>query len=60
MIVSGVGYYRAFAGWRLAIIAEGIVFRRLQNAKPDMAAIEASKIGVQRLSEAALGWLNKG
>ncbi len=55
--VSGVGYYRAFAAWRLAIIAEGIVFRRLQNAKPDMAAIEASKMGVQRLSEAALGWL---
>jgi aminoglycoside phosphotransferase (APT) family kinase protein len=55
--VSNVGYYRAFAAFRLAIIAEGIVFRRLQAKQPDMQAIEASKLGVQRLAEAALGWL---
>lgn len=55
--VSRIGYYRAFAAFRLAIIAEGIVFRRLQVKQPDVQAIEASKLGVQRLAEAALRWL---
>lgn len=52
--VSLIGYYRAFAAWRLAIIAEGVASRHLEHHPEDVAALEASRAAVQRLAESAL------
>jgi len=55
--VSLIGYYRAFAAWRLAIIAEGVASRHLEHHPDDTAALEASRASVRRLAESALAAL---
>jgi aminoglycoside phosphotransferase (APT) family kinase protein len=55
--VSLIGYYRAFAAWRLAIIAEGVAARHREHHPDDTAALEASRASVQRLAESALASL---
>lgn len=55
--VSLIGYYRAFAAWRLAIIAEGVAARHREHHPEDIAALEASRAAVARLAESALASL---
>jgi aminoglycoside phosphotransferase (APT) family kinase protein len=52
--VSLIGYYRGFAAWRLAIIAEGVASRYLEHHPEDEASLRASQASVQRLTEFAL------
>jgi aminoglycoside phosphotransferase (APT) family kinase protein len=52
--VSGIGYYRGFAAWRLAVIGEGVADRHRQRHPEDTAALTASQTGVARLAESAL------
>ena len=52
--VARIEYYRAFAAWRLAIIAEGVASRHLHRHPEDVAALEASRSAVDRLAEFAL------
>jgi aminoglycoside phosphotransferase (APT) family kinase protein len=52
--VLQIGYYRAFAAWRLAIIAEGVASRHRERHPEDVAALKASRIAVERLAESAL------
>jgi len=55
--VSLIGYYRAFAAWRLAIIAEGVASRHREHHPEDAVALDASRAAVQRLAESALASL---
>ncbi len=56
--VSRIDYYRAFAGWRLAVISEGVYARFLQgamgNQQIDDATLDAFKSGTERLAAEAL------
>ncbi|MDP9236832.1 MAG: phosphotransferase family protein [Chloroflexota bacterium] len=56
--VSQMGYYRAFAAWRLAIIAEGVASRHRERHPEDDGALALSQQAVQRLAEYALASLN--
>jgi aminoglycoside phosphotransferase (APT) family kinase protein len=56
--VSGLGYYRAFAAWRLAVIAEGVASRHLQRHPDDREALGMSQRAVRRLAEFALSALS--
>ena len=51
--VSRIGYYRAFAAWRLAIIGEGVAARHLARNPDDAEALRGSHIMVNRLVEYA-------
>ncbi|HEY8172135.1 MAG TPA: phosphotransferase family protein [Dehalococcoidia bacterium] len=51
--VSRLEYYRAFAAWRLAIIAEGVASRYLARHPDDLAALAGSQSSVARLVEFA-------
>ena len=57
--VSRMGYYRAFAAWRLAVIAEGVASRHLERHPEDQQALTMSQRAVQRLAEFALSSLNE-
>ncbi|MEX0751111.1 MAG: phosphotransferase family protein [Dehalococcoidia bacterium] len=57
--VAALGYYRAFAAWRLAIIAEGVASRHREHHPEDVTALEASRAAVQRLAESALASLSR-
>ncbi len=56
--VSEIDYYRAFAGWRLAVISEGVYARFLHNAmggqQLDDETLDAFKSGTERLAAEAL------
>jgi aminoglycoside phosphotransferase (APT) family kinase protein len=52
--VNRIGYYRAFAAWRLAVIAEGVASRHKEHYPDDVVALEASQTAVQRLAKFAL------
>lgn len=51
--VSRIGYYCAFAAWRLAIIGEGVASRHLARHPDDAEALRGSQIMVNRLTEFA-------
>ncbi len=51
--VTRVDYYRGFAAWRLAIIAEGVASRHLERHPEDTAALAASHSAVERLAQFA-------
>jgi aminoglycoside phosphotransferase (APT) family kinase protein len=55
--VSGVDFYIAFAGWRLAVICEGVYARYLGGAMGealDAATLDGMKARTQALAETAL------
>jgi aminoglycoside phosphotransferase (APT) family kinase protein len=52
--VSRIGYYRAFAAWRLAIIGEGVAARHLSRHPDDTEALTGSQYVVNRLTQFAL------
>lgn len=53
--VSQIGYYKAFASFRLAVISEGVYARYLHGAMGDQEIdLEPMKIGTEMLAEAAL------
>lgn len=53
--VSNIGYYKAFASFRLAVISEGVYARYLHGAMGDQDVdLEPLKIGTENLAEAAL------
>lgn len=52
--VSRIGYYKAFAAWRLAIIAEGVASRHLHRHPEDVTALAASRSAVEGLVEFAM------
>jgi aminoglycoside phosphotransferase (APT) family kinase protein len=47
--VTNINYYRAFAAWRLAVIAEGVASRHLEHHPEDSAALAMSQAAVARL-----------
>ena len=47
--VRSVGYYRGFAAWRLAIIAEGVASRHREHHPEDAEALRGSQAAVNRL-----------
>lgn len=51
--IARVDYYRGFAAWRLAIIAEGVASRHLARHPEDTAALAASQSAVERLVQFA-------
>lgn len=55
--VSRIAYYRAFAAWRLAVIAEGVAARHLARHPEDTAALAASQAAVAGLADYALALL---
>lgn len=56
--VSNIGYYKAFASFRLAVISEGVYARYLHGAMGDQDVdLEPLKIGTETLAEAALAAL---
>lgn len=56
--VSEIGYYRAFASFRLAVIAEGVYARYLHGAMGDQEIdLEPMKLSVDNLAESALNAL---
>lgn len=55
--VSRIAYYRAFAAWRLAVIAEGVASRHLARHPEDTAALTASQAAVAGLAGFALALL---
>ncbi|MFM8794720.1 MAG: phosphotransferase family protein [Acidimicrobiales bacterium] len=56
--VSGIGYYRAFASFRLAVISEGVYARYMKGAMGDQDFdASAMKAGTDALAEAALAAL---
>ena len=57
--VANIEYYRAFAAWRLAIIAEGVAARHLARHADDSAALHGSQLAVQRLAEFAANALDE-
>ena len=53
--VSNIGYYKAFASFRLAVIAEGVYARYLHGAMGDQHVdLEPLKLSVDNLAESAL------
>ncbi len=52
-----IEYYRGFAAWRLAIIAEGVASRHRARHPDDKTALAASQDAVARLAEFAAGAL---
>lgn len=53
--VSNIGYYKAFASFRLAVIAEGVYARYLHGAMGDQEIdLEPMKLSVDNLAESAL------
>ena len=52
--VGNLGYYRGFAAWRLAIIAEGVASRHREHHPEDVEALRASQAAVRRLAEFAM------
>lgn len=53
--VSNIGYYKAFASFRLAVISEGVYARYLHGAMGDQSVdLEPLKLGTENLAEAAL------
>lgn len=53
--VSNIGYYKAFASFRLAVISEGVYARYLHGAMGDQDVdLEPLKTGTENLAEAAL------
>jgi aminoglycoside phosphotransferase (APT) family kinase protein len=58
--VSNIGYYKAFASFRLAVIAEGVYARYLHGAMGDQQLdLEPLKLSVDALAESALQSLRK-
>jgi aminoglycoside phosphotransferase (APT) family kinase protein len=57
--VSRFGYYRGFAAWRLAVIAEGVASRHRHHHPDDAAALAASQAAVAGLAEFALACLTR-
>ena len=57
--VSNVGYYRAFAAWRLAVIAEGVASRHLEHHPEDVDALAASQAAVAHLAGFAMDSLSR-
>lgn len=56
--VSEIGYYRAFASFRLAVIAEGVYARYLHGAMGDQEIdLEPMRLSVDNLAESALNAL---
>lgn len=56
--VSDIGYYKAFASFRLAVIAEGVYARYLHGAMGDQQLdLEPLKTSVDNLAESALSAL---
>ena len=56
--VSNISYYRAFASFRLAVIAEGVYARYLHGAMGDQQIdLEPMKLSVDNLAETALAAL---
>lgn len=51
--VSRIEYYRGFAAWRLAVIAEGVASRHLARHPEDVTALSASRDAVAALAEFA-------
>jgi aminoglycoside phosphotransferase (APT) family kinase protein len=56
---SRIEYYRAFAAWRLAIIAEGVASRHNQRHPEDAAALDASRAAVEHLATFAIESLDR-
>ena len=53
--VSQIGYYKAFASFRLAVISEGVYARYLHGVMGDQQIdLEPMKLGTEMLAEAAL------
>ncbi len=53
--VSNIGWYKAFASFRLAVISEGVYARYLHGAMGDQEIdLEPMKIGTEMLADAAL------
>ena len=53
--VSHIGYYKAFASFRLAVISEGVYARYLHGAMGDQNVdLEPLKVGTENLAESAL------
>ena len=57
--VTHIEYYRAFAAWRLAIIAEGIASRHLHAHPDDAPALAASHAAVEHLADFARSALDR-
>ena len=57
--MTHIEYYRAFAAWRLAIIAEGIASRHLHAHPDDAPAVAASHAAVERLADFARSALDR-
>ena len=56
--VSNMGYYKAFASFRLAVISEGVYARYLHGAMGDQDIdLTPMKVGTETLAEAALAAL---
>jgi aminoglycoside phosphotransferase (APT) family kinase protein len=56
--VSNIGYYKAFASFRLAVISEGVYARYLKGAMGEQDVdVSAMKAGTEALAEAALAAL---
>jgi hypothetical protein len=59
--VSNIGYYKAFASFRLAVIAEGVYARYLHGAMGDQQVdLGPMKSSVDNLAESALHSLKRG
>ncbi len=56
--VANLGYYRAFAAWRLAVIAEGVAARHHEHHPDDTAALAASQAAVAMLARFAMDALH--
>jgi aminoglycoside phosphotransferase (APT) family kinase protein len=52
--ISQINYYRAFAAWRLAVIAEGVAARHLEHYPDDATALAGSQAAVERLASFAM------
>lgn len=53
--VSNIGYYKAFASFRLAVISEGVYARYLHGAMGEQNVdLEPLKVGTETLAESAL------
>lgn len=58
--VSNIGYYKAFASFRLAVISEGVYARYLHGAMGDQDIdLTPLKVGTETLAEAALAALTE-
>ena len=56
--VSNIGYYKAFASFRLAVISEGVYARYLHGAMGDQEIdLSQFKVAVETMAESALGAL---